>query len=66
MTFDEVLRKQRLESHIEALHDMRQVMLADEHWENMKRLIEACTSGAMAIKRIIKEDFGEGDEDDSD
>lgn len=61
MKVEEFARKQRLESHIEALHDMRQTMLADENWESMKRLIEACTSGAMAIKRIIKEDFGESE-----
>ena len=62
MTVEEFAKKQRLESHIEALHDMRQTMLADENWESMGRLIEACTSGAMAIKRIIKEDFGGKDE----
>lgn len=62
MTVEEFAKKQRLESHIEALHDMRQVMLADENWENMKRLIEACTAGAMAIKRIIREDFGESED----
>lgn len=64
MTVEEFAKKQRLESHIESLHDMRQVMLADENWESMKRLIEAVTAGAMAIQRIIKEDFGDGDEDD--
>lgn len=62
MTVEEFARKQRLESHIEALHDMRQTMLADENWESMMRLIEACTAGAMAIQRVIREDFGESEE----
>lgn len=52
-------RKERLKGHVEALKEMRQVMLDDENWESMKRLIEAATAGAMAIQRVIKEDFGE-------
>lgn len=52
-------RKERLKGHVETLKEMRQTMLNDENWEIMKRLIEACTVGAMAIQRIIKEDFGE-------
>lgn len=64
MTVEEFAKKQHLESHIEALRDMRQVMLNDENWEYMMRLIEAVTAGAMAIQRIIKEDFGEDYEDD--
>lgn len=55
-------RKERLKEHVEALKEMRQMMLNDENWEYMKRLIEACTSGAMAIQRIIKEDFGESED----
>ena len=54
-------RRERLEEHVETLKEMRQVMLNDKNWESMKRLIEACTAGAMAIQRIIKEDFGEGE-----
>lgn len=55
-------RKERMKGHVEALKEMRQTMLNDENWENMKRLIEACTAGAMAIQRIIKEDFGESED----
>lgn len=55
-------RRERLEEHVEALKEMRQVMLNDKNWERMKRLIEACTAGAMAIQRIIKEDFGESED----
>lgn len=54
-------RKERLRGHVKTLKEMRQLMLDDENWENMKRLIEACTAGAMAIQRVIKEDFGESE-----
>lgn len=57
-------QKERLKGHVEALKEMRQVMLNDVNWVNMKRLIEACTAGAMAIQRIIKEDFGEQENED--
>ena len=57
-------RRERLEEHVETLKEMRQVIINDANWVNMKRLIEACTAGAMAIQRIIREDFEEGDEDD--
>lgn len=55
-------RKERLKGHVETLKEMRQAMLNDKNWESMKRLIEACTAGAMAIQRIIKEDFGESED----
>lgn len=54
-------RRERLEEHVETLKEMRQVMLNDKNWERMKRLIEACTAGAMAIQMIIQEDFGESE-----
>ena len=57
-------RKERLKGHVETLKEMRNIMLKDENWEKMKRLIEACTSGAMAIQRIIKEDFEEQENED--
>ena len=57
----EAERRERLEEHVETLKEMRQVMLNDENWEYMKRLIEACIAGAMAIQRVIREDFGESE-----
>ena len=51
--------KAKLEERVKTLKEMRNAMLNSENWENMKRLIEAVTAGAMAIQRIIKEDFGE-------
>lgn len=55
-------RKAKLEERVKTLKEMRDVMLNSENWESMKRLIEAVTAGAMAIQRIIKEDFGEQEE----
>ena len=49
--------------NIETLHEMREVMFADENWENMMRLIDAVTAGAFALERLIKEDFGEVDDE---
>lgn len=57
-------RKEILKGHVETLKEMRQTMLNDNNWETMKRLIEACTAGAMAIQRIIKEDFGEREDEE--
>lgn len=57
-------RRERLEEHVETLKEMRQVIINDTNWVNMKRLIEACTAGAMAIQRIIKEDFGESEDEE--
>lgn len=58
----EAERKAKLEERVKTLKEMRDVMLNSENWKSMKRLIEACTAGAMAIQRIIKEDFGGNDE----
>ena len=58
----EAERREKLEKHVETLKEMRQTMLNDKDWERMRRLIEACTAGAMAIQRIIKEDFGESED----
>lgn len=57
----EAEHREKLEKHVETLKEMRQTMLNDKDWERMRRLIEACTAGAMAIQRVIKEDFGENE-----
>ena len=62
MTHEERIRKRKLEKHVEMLKEMRNAVLKDENWENMKRVIEALTAGAMAIQRIIEEDFGESED----
>ena len=58
----EVIKKNRIE-HIKSLREMRDMMINDDNWENMKRLIEAVTAGAFALARLNKEDFGEDDDD---
>lgn len=55
-------RKAKLEERVKTLKEMRDVMLNSEQWESMKRLIEAVTAGAMAIQRVIQEDFGESED----
>ena len=40
------------EEAIEALREMREMMLKSENWENLKRLIKAVTMGAFAIKAL--------------
>lgn len=64
MTPQEQERKNKLERHVKTLKAMREVVIKDENWESMKSIINALTAGAMAIQRIIREDFEEGDEDD--
>ena len=59
MTHEEWIRKRKLEKNVAMLKDLRNAVLEDENWENMKSVIEALTAGAMALQRIIKEDFGE-------
>lgn len=51
--------KARREKHIEALREMRDMMLESDNWENMTRLIDAVTAGAFAIARLNEIDFGE-------
>ena len=63
MTEEEKLIKDNRLKHIEALYEMRNMMMKDENWENMTRLIEAVTAGAFALARLNKEDFGEVDDE---
>ena len=45
----------KFEKYIKACQEMRQMMLNDDNWENMKRLIDAVTYGGMALQRIQEE-----------
>ena len=56
--------KARREEHIKVLREMRDMMLEDENWERMKRLIGAVTAGAFAIARLNKIDFGKDGEEE--
>lgn len=63
MTDEDKDLKARREAHIEALREMRDMMFESEHWEHMKRLIDAVTAGAFAIARLNKIDFGEDNDE---
>ena len=64
MTDEDKALKARREAHIEALKEMRDVMLESEDWEHMKRLIDAVTAGAFAIARLNKIDFGKAESEE--
>ena len=61
MTDEDKALKARRETHIEALKEMRDMMLESENWEHMTRLIDAVTAGAFAIARLNKIDFGDSE-----
>ena len=49
--------KERREKHIQALLEMRKVMLEDDGWENLKPYIEAVTSAGLLMSRFNSEDM---------
>lgn len=63
MTDEDKDLKARREAHIEALREMYDMMLESEHWEHMKRLIDAVVAGAFALGRLNKIDFGEDNDE---
>ena len=52
MTEREKATKKRREEAIKALKEMRDMMMNDDNWENMLRLVDAVTMGAFAISRL--------------
>lgn len=52
-------RKERLERDRDTLIEIRQMLIAEDDWEKYSPIIEAVTTGGMAIQRIIREDFGD-------
>lgn len=58
MTEKEVETRQHREDAIQALKEMRDMMMNSDNWENMMRLIDAVTMGAFAIARLNEIDFG--------
>ena len=64
MTEEDKELKERRENHIQALKEMRDVMLESEDWEHLKRLIDAVTAGAFAIARLNEIDFGEAESEE--
>ena len=53
--------KKHREEAIEALKEMRDVMMESENWESMMRLVDAVTMGAFAIARLNEIDYGKGE-----
>lgn len=64
MTEREKATKKRREKAIETLREMRNMMMNDDNWENMSRLVDAVTLGAFAIARLNKIDYGEAESED--
>lgn len=64
MTEEDKELKARREGHIQALKEMRDMMLESENWERLTRLIDAVIAGAFAIARLNEIDFGEAESED--
>lgn len=62
MTEQEKDTKKHREEAIQALKEMRDMMMNDDNWENMLRLVDAVTMGAFAIARLNEIDYGEDGE----
>lgn len=58
MTEQEKETKKHREESIKALKEMRDMMMSDDNWENMMRLVDAVTMGAFAIARLNEIDYG--------
>ena len=62
MTKAEAETKKHREEAIEALKEMRDMMMNSENWEAMMRLVDAVTMGAFAIARLNEIDYGKEQE----
>ena len=62
MTDQEKETKKHREEAIEALIEMRNMMMESDNWENLMRLVDAVTMGAFAIQRINEIDYGKESE----
>ena len=58
MTEKDVETKKHREEAIDALREMRDMMMNSDNWENMMRLVDAVTLGAFAIQRLNEIDYG--------
>ena len=56
--------KKHREEAIEALKEMRDMMMESENWESMMRLVDAVTMGAFAIARLNEIDYGKGEQNE--
>ena len=62
MTKAEAETKKHREEAIEALKEMRDMMMKSDNWEAMMRLVDAVTMGAFAIARLNEIDYGKEQE----
>ena len=65
MTKAEAETKKHREEAIEALKEMRDMMMNSENWEAMMRLVDAVTMGAFAIARLNEIDYGKEQNDNT-
>jgi hypothetical protein len=63
MTKEQEERKERLEKHVKVLIELRNKLFEREDWESLLPYSDAVTAGGMAIQRILREDFGDADND---
>ena len=63
MTEQEKETKKHREEAIEALKEIRNMMLNDDNWKPMMKLVDALTLGAFAIARLNEIDYGAENED---
>ena len=64
MTEQEKETKKRREEAIEALKEMRDMMMESDNWESLMRLVDAVTMGAFAIARLNEIDYGKEESDE--
>ena len=57
MTEQEKETKKHREEAIEALKEMRDMMMESDNWESLMRLVDAVTMGAFAIARLNEIDY---------
>lgn len=61
MTEQEKNIKKHREEAIEALKEMRDMMMESDNWESLMRLVDAVTIGAFAIARLNEIDYGKAE-----
>lgn len=66
MTEQEKETKKHREEAIEALREMRDMMMNSDNWESLMRLVDAVTLGAFAIARLNDIDYGNAESEVSD
>lgn len=58
MSEEEAKTRKHREEAIDALKEMRDMMMESDNWESLMRLVDAVTLGAFAIARLNEIDYG--------